>query len=66
MCDLHVHISRYDHPEVVLTLFRSIRFQSYSVESQIREANKRNSTSVAVSSFELNHRVLLLHLGIRT
>ncbi len=28
-------------PEVVLTLFTSIRFQSYAVESRIRKANKR-------------------------
>ncbi len=27
MCDLHMHMGRYDHPEVVLTLFTSIRFQ---------------------------------------
>jgi hypothetical protein len=26
-CVLHMHMGRYDHPEVVLTLFRSIRFQ---------------------------------------
>jgi hypothetical protein len=27
MCTLHMHMGRYDHPEVVWTLFRSIRFQ---------------------------------------
>jgi hypothetical protein len=27
MCDLHMHMYRYDRAEVVLTLFRSIRFQ---------------------------------------
>ncbi len=43
MCDLHMHMGRYDHAKVVLTLFRSIRFQSYAVESQIRKANKRDS-----------------------
>ncbi len=32
MCDLHMIMGRYDHAEVVLTLFRSIRFQSYAVE----------------------------------
>ncbi len=38
----HMHMGHYDHPEVVLTLFRSIRFQSYAVESQmIQTANKR-------------------------
>jgi hypothetical protein len=43
MCDsdLHMHTGRYDHPEVVLTLFRSIGFQSYAVGSQIQAANKR-------------------------
>jgi hypothetical protein len=43
MCDLHMHNLkyRYDRAEVVLTLFRSIRFQSYAVESQIQPANKR-------------------------
>jgi hypothetical protein len=35
MCDLHMHLYGYDHAEVVLTLFRSIGFQSYAVESQI-------------------------------
>jgi hypothetical protein len=39
MCDLHMHMGRYDHPEVVLTLFTSIGFQSYAVESQIQPAN---------------------------
>ncbi len=43
MCDLHMHMYRYDRAEVVLTRFRSIGFQSYAVESQIRKANKRNS-----------------------
>ncbi len=27
MCDIHMHMYRYDRAEVVLTLFRSIRFQ---------------------------------------
>ncbi len=43
MCDLHMHKYRYDRAEVVLTLFRSIRFQSYAAESQIQTANKRIS-----------------------
>jgi hypothetical protein len=38
MCDLNMYMGRYDHPEVVLTLFRSIRFQDYAVE---QPANKR-------------------------
>ncbi len=39
----HMHMGRYDHPEVLLTLFRSI-LQSYAVESQIQiRQNKRNS-----------------------
>ncbi len=37
-CDLHMHMYRHDCAEVVLTLFRSIRFQSYAVESHIRKA----------------------------
>ncbi len=36
-------LGRYDHAEVVLTLLRSIGFQSYAVESQARKANKRDS-----------------------
>ena len=36
MCTLHMHIGRYDHPEVLLTLFRST-FKAYAVESQIRK-----------------------------
>jgi hypothetical protein len=63
---LHMHMYRYDRAEGVLTLFRSIGFQSYAVESQIQTANKGLATSVVASSFELNQRVLLLHLGIRT
>jgi hypothetical protein len=52
-------MGRYDHPEVLLTLFRST-FNVYAVESQIRKGGiKRTATSVAVSSFELNQRVLL-------
>jgi hypothetical protein len=43
MCVLHMHMGRYDRAEAVLTLFRSIEFQSYAVESQIRKANKRVS-----------------------
>jgi hypothetical protein len=65
----YVQLYRYDRAEVVLTLFRSIRFQSYAVESQIQTANKgigNVSCKVVVSSFELNQRVLLPHLGIRT
>ena len=31
-CDLHMQMYRYDRAEVVLTLFRFIRFQSYAVE----------------------------------
>jgi hypothetical protein len=37
MCTLHMHMGRYDHPEVGLILFRSI-FRVYAVESQIRKA----------------------------
>jgi hypothetical protein len=38
----HMHMYRYDSAEVVtvLTLFKSIGFQSYAVESQIQTANK--------------------------
>ncbi len=36
MCDLHMHMYRYDRAEVVLTLFRSIRSQSY-IGGQTRE-----------------------------
>ncbi len=32
MCNLQMHMYRYDRAEVVTTLFRSIRFQSYAVE----------------------------------
>jgi hypothetical protein len=61
MCDLHMHMYRYDRAKVVLTLFRSIRYQSYAVESQIQTANRLNgsATPVVASSFELNQRVLL-------
>ena len=37
MCTLHMHMGRYDHFEVLLTLFRST-FKVYAVESQIRKA----------------------------
>jgi hypothetical protein len=36
-----VTVRRYDRAEVVLTLFRSIRFPSYAVESKIQTENKR-------------------------
>ncbi len=36
-----MHMYRYDRAEVVLTLFRSIGFQSYAVESQIQTVSKR-------------------------
>ncbi len=65
MCDLHMHIYHYDREGVVLTLFDQSDFKD-AVESQIRKVNKGSATSVAESSFELNQRVLLLHLGIRT
>jgi hypothetical protein len=42
MCDLHTHMYRYDRAEVVLTLFGSISFQSYAVESQFQTADKRS------------------------
>jgi hypothetical protein len=42
-------MGRYDHPEVVLTLFRST-FKVYAVESQIRKGGiKGTATPVAVS-----------------
>ena len=67
MCDLHMHMGRYDHQEVVLTLLRSIRFQSYALESQIRKAEEKGQRHPLLHpSFELNQRVLLLHFGIRT
>jgi hypothetical protein len=65
MRDLHMHMYRYDRAEVVLILFKSIRFQSYAVQSQIQTVNKRGNVSCR-SSFQLNQRVLLLHFGIRT
>jgi hypothetical protein len=40
---LFADVYRYGRAEVVLALFRSIRFQSYAVESQIRKANERDS-----------------------
>jgi hypothetical protein len=58
MCDLHMHMGSYDHPEVVFTLFRAIGFQSYAVESQIQLSNKRIGN--------VSCRVLMRHLGIQT
>ena len=70
MCDLHMHMGRYDRAEVVLTLLLDQSDFKDAVESQIQKVNKsicsQTAASVAVSSFELNQRVLLLHLGIRT
>jgi hypothetical protein len=63
MCDLHMHMYRYDRAEVVLTLFRSIGSQSYAVESQ---RIRGSVTSLVASSFELNQCLLLLHLCIQT
>ncbi len=50
--------------EVVLTLYRSI-FKIMPLNPRFERRIKGTATSVAVSSFELNQRVLLLHLGIR-
>ena len=64
MCDLlvHVHMGRYDRAEVVLTLFRSIGFQSYAVESQIQPGNKRiGNVSCRIPLLTQ----VLLHLCIR-
>ncbi len=66
MCDLHMHMYRYDRAEVVLTLFRSIRFQVIPLNHRFERRIKGTATSVAVSSFELNQRVLLLQLSIQT
>jgi hypothetical protein len=60
---LHMHMGRYDHPEVVLTLSD---FKVIPLNHRFERRIKRTATSVAVSSFELNQRVLLLHLCIRT
>ncbi len=60
-----MHMGRYDHPEVVLTLFRS-SFKVMPLNRRFKRRIKGTATSVVVSSFELNQSVLLLHLGIRT
>ena len=65
MRTLHMHMGRYDHPEVVLTLFRSI-FKVMPLNCRFNQRIKGSATSVVASSFELNHCVLLPHLGIRT
>ncbi len=62
MSTLHVHMGRYDHSEVVLTLFRSI-FKVVPLNRILQRRIKGTAISVAVPSFELNQRVLLLHLG---
>jgi hypothetical protein len=54
MCDLHMHMGRYDQPEVVLTLFRSIRFQVMPLNRRFNQRIKGSATSVVASSFELN------------
>jgi hypothetical protein len=66
ICDLHMYMYRYDRAEVVLPRFGSIRFQSYTVNCRFKQRIKGSATEVVVSSFELNQRVLLLDLSIRT
>jgi hypothetical protein len=44
MCTLHMHMGRYDHPEVVLTLFHINRISKNVVE-EIQTMKKRVSNS---------------------
>ena len=43
MCDLHMHMGRYDHPEVALTLFRSTDFKVMPFNHRFERRNKRDS-----------------------
>ena len=54
MCTLHMHMGRYDHSEVVLTLFRSIEFSNMSL--QFKRRNKRVSNfRCCIQALKLNH-----------
>jgi hypothetical protein len=68
MCDrdVHMHMYRYDSAEVVLTLFRSIVFKVMPLNHRFKQRIKGSATSDVACSFELNQRVLMLHLVIRT
>jgi hypothetical protein len=54
-------MGRYHHPEVILTLLDQSDFKVMPLNHRLEI--KGTATSVAVSSFELNQRVLLLHPG---
>ncbi len=66
MCDLHIHMYHYDRAEVVLTLLDQLDFKVMPLNRRLEWRIKGTATSVAVSSFELNQRELLLQLGIQT
>jgi hypothetical protein len=55
-------MGRYDHPEVV----NPSDFKVMPLNSRFNQRVKGLATSVVASSFELNQRMLLLHLGIQT
>ena len=55
MCTLHMHMFRYDHPEVILTLFRSIEFSNMSL-SNSNDGNKRvGNFRCCIQALKLNH-----------
>jgi hypothetical protein len=64
MCDLHIHMYRYDRAEVVLTLqvLRSIGFQSHAVESQFRKASK--GTAIPLLHPALNSTVCCCFISV--
>jgi hypothetical protein len=55
MWNLHMHAGRYDHPEVVLTLFRSIRFSKMSFEEFKRDNTRVSNFRCCIQALKLNH-----------
>ena len=54
MCDLNMHMCRYDSAEVELLIFRTIGFQRCHRIADSKGGIKGSATSVVASSFELN------------
>ena len=55
MCTLLMHMGRHDYSEVVLTLFRSIRFSKMSFEEFKRDNTRVSNFRCCIQALKLNH-----------
>ena len=66
MSDLHMHMYHSDRAEVVDSFLDQSGFKVMTLNRRFKQQIRGSAKSVVASGFELNHRVLLLLLGIRT